>query len=119
MLLASLPKDHAARMERALLALDGLSVGDAFGNNIFDPNLPDSLHRPRPLPPGPWRYTDDTVMALGIVEVLGKCGSIDQDELVRVFVRRYLADPNRCYGPNTVEVLRPIQGVVPLADGSA
>jgi hypothetical protein len=27
------PADHAARMERALLSLEGLSVGDAFGEH--------------------------------------------------------------------------------------
>src|SRR5262249_17519403 len=58
-----LPSDHDARMARALLSLDGLSVGDAFGAAIFDPANPDSLHRPRPLPKPPWRWTDDTVMA--------------------------------------------------------
>ena len=28
----ALPTDHAARMERAAVALDGLSVGDAIGD---------------------------------------------------------------------------------------
>ena len=56
---AALPSDHEARMEQGRLALDGLSVGDAFGNSIFFPGLPDSLHQPRPLfcvavPVGPW-----------------------------------------------------------------
>jgi hypothetical protein len=30
-----LPRGHAERMERAQLALDGLSVGDAFGEQFF------------------------------------------------------------------------------------
>ena len=29
------PADHPARFERALLALDGLSLGDAFGERFF------------------------------------------------------------------------------------
>ena len=60
--------DHAARMNRALLSLDGLSVGDAFGSMIFNGN-PESLLPHRPLPKSPWKTTDDTEMALGITEV--------------------------------------------------
>ena len=30
-----LPHDQSARLERALLSLDGLSVGDAFGQRFF------------------------------------------------------------------------------------
>lgn len=100
-------------MERARLALDGLSLGDAFGASIFIPGQPDSLHRPRPLPRPPWCYTDDTVMALGIVEVLHRHGRIDQEELVRVFARRYWADVNRGYGPNVHEIFRAIRRGVP------
>jgi ADP-ribosylglycohydrolase len=100
-------------MERARLALDGLSVGDAFGASIFDPARPNSLHRRRPLPQPPWRYTDDTEMAAGIVEVLQRHGGIDQDELVAVFARRYWANVNRGYGPNVVEIFHAIRGGVP------
>ncbi len=103
---ASLPADHDARMERALLALDGLSVGDAFGASIFDPAMPDPLHRPRPLPAPPWITTDDTEMAAGIVEVLRGHGRVDQDELARVFERRYWADTDRGYGPNVHAIFR-------------
>jgi hypothetical protein len=31
-----LPADHETRMERARLALDGLSVGDALGASVFN-----------------------------------------------------------------------------------
>jgi ADP-ribosylglycohydrolase len=108
-----LPADHDSRMERALLSLDGLSVGDAFGASIFDPAMPDSLHRPRPLPAPPWKTTDDTEMAAGIVEVLHKHGRVDQDELVRVFERRYWADPDRGYGPNVHAIFRAMRRGVP------
>jgi ADP-ribosylglycohydrolase len=101
----TLPTDHETRMDRARLALDGLSVGDGFGANVFDPNEPDCLRRRRLPPPG-WRYTDDTAMALGIVEVLQRHGRIDQDELVRVFARRFREDPNRGYGPSCYDLLR-------------
>jgi hypothetical protein len=42
----------------------------------------------RELPPPPWRYTDDTVMALGIVEILERAGRIDADDLARTKGRR-------------------------------
>jgi len=32
---ARLPNDHAERMKRVLLSLDGLSVGDGFGESFF------------------------------------------------------------------------------------
>ena len=36
-----LPADHAARIERVRLALDGLSVGDAFGERFVTISAPD------------------------------------------------------------------------------
>ena len=63
--------DHPERMERARLALMGLSVGDAFGECFFGPAQVLQLARSvRTLPPSPWYYTDDTEMALAVVEVL-------------------------------------------------
>jgi ADP-ribosylglycohydrolase len=52
-------------------------------------------------------------MALGIVEVLQGHGRIDQDELVRVFARRYWADVNRGYGPNIHAIFEAIKRGVP------
>jgi ADP-ribosylglycohydrolase len=52
-------------------------------------------------------------MALGIVEVLQQHGRIDQDELIRVFGRRYWADVNRGYGPNVHAIFRAIRRGVP------
>ena len=83
-----LPPDHGARMERARLSLDGLSVGDAFGQRFFYPPSVESLIAERALPKPPWPYTDDTEMALAIVEVLHRRGRIDQDELASTFARR-------------------------------
>jgi ADP-ribosylglycohydrolase len=66
--------------QRAWLSLEGLSVGDTFGERFFGPP-DDALRRiaGRELRPPPWTYTDDTEMALSIVEVLRDCGKIDQD----------------------------------------
>jgi hypothetical protein len=47
-----------APIARALRALDGLSVGDAFGEKFFAPGVdPQSVALMRTLPPGPWEYT--------------------------------------------------------------
>ncbi|MDC3987022.1 ADP-ribosylglycohydrolase family protein [Polyangium jinanense] len=108
------PADHASRMERALLALDGLSTGDAFGERFFvHPDRVERLISERALPAAPWRYTDDTVMALGIVEVLERLGTIEQDVLSRVFARRYGAEPDRGYGGAAHEILRNILMEIP------
>jgi ADP-ribosylglycohydrolase len=97
------PPDHSARLRRARLALEGLSVGDAFGGRFFTP--PDAS---RTLPRPPWRYSDDTEMALGILAVLDRWGGIEPDQLAREFGRRYRADPDRGYGLSVRRVLESI-----------
>src|SRR5437764_9793231 len=103
-----LSADPGLRLERARLALDGLSVGDAFGQRFFYAPSVESLIAERAVPQPPWRYTDDTEMALAIVEVLERHGRIDQDDLARTFARRYDADPGRGYGPMAHEILEAI-----------
>src|SRR5262249_22975276 len=56
------------------------------------------LEDPRATARAPWPFTDDTAMALGIHEVLDRHGRIDQDDLARVFGRKYVAAPWRGYG---------------------
>jgi ADP-ribosylglycohydrolase len=109
----SLPADHDARMDRVRLALDGLSVGDAFGQRFFHVSSFRCIVEDRALPRGPWPYTDDTVMALGIAEVLGRHGRIDQDDLAGVFARRYWEEPGRGYGATAHEILMAIISRVP------
>lgn len=106
----SLRPDHADRLNLARLALDGLSVGDAFGQQFFAELPREIATRTAPLPP--WQYTDDTEMALAIFEVLSGCGIIDQDRLARQFARRYMLDAARGYGAGARMVLQDI------ADGS-
>jgi ADP-ribosylglycohydrolase len=91
-------------LERALLSLDGLSVGDAFGERFFGPSS-DVLQRisRRELPDAPWTYTDDTEMALSIVEILQERGEIDQDLLATRFANRM--QTHRSYGRGAYAVL--------------
>jgi ADP-ribosylglycohydrolase len=101
------PPDHDARMERALLALDGLSVGDAFGERFFTPQARQRIAA-RILPTAPWGTTDDTEMALAIVEVLGRKGQIDRAELAQVFALRWMRDSGRGYGAGAHRILEAI-----------
>ncbi|MGW4103455.1 ADP-ribosylglycohydrolase family protein, partial [Streptomyces sp. NPDC004976] len=93
----------AGRLERALAALRGLSVGDALGSQFFVPvNYP--LLKRRELPPGPWQWTDDTEMACSVVAVLAAHHRIDQDALARSFAGHH--DFDRGYGPAVNRLLR-------------
>jgi ADP-ribosylglycohydrolase len=106
--------DHSVRtpsptpLERALCSLEGLSVGDAFGERFFvHPDTVDHLIAARALPAPPWRFTDDTQMALSIVAVLRRRGRIDRDHLAQHFAAHY--DPSRGYGPAMHGVLARIR----------
>lgn len=110
----SLPSDHLIRLERARRSLDGLSVGDAFGERFFVPL--DAFHRlvtERALPAPPWRYTDDTAMALSIFDILRTRGRIVEDELATLFARRYARDPHRGYGPGAHDLLADLHAGAP------
>jgi ADP-ribosylglycohydrolase len=90
--------------ENMLLSLDGLSVGDAFGELFFSRTpIPVPLSA---LPQEPWPWTDDTHMALSVCEVLKTHGGINQDELASAFARRYREDPYRGYGGGAAALLR-------------
>jgi ADP-ribosylglycohydrolase len=93
----------ATALENALLALEGLSVGDAFGECFF--SAPDEFLRNRDLPPPPWVWTDDTHMAVSIVETLQDHGRIQQDTLAGAFAKRFMAEPHRGYGKGAFALL--------------
>jgi ADP-ribosylglycohydrolase len=103
----TLPLDHRTRIERARMALEGLSVGDALGETCFHPdNFEALLEDPRATARGPWPWTDDTAMALAIFEVLDEHGRIDQD----VLAKRFAAEPWRGYGPGAFRMLGAVVG---------
>jgi ADP-ribosylglycohydrolase len=92
---------------RAYESLVGLSVGDALGARFegmaFDPlRLETTL-----IPDGIAPWTDDTQMALSIVECLIDAGAIDQDRLAATFGRRF--EPWRGYGAGMHVVLPEIR----------
>jgi ADP-ribosylglycohydrolase len=95
------------RLGRARCALEGLSVGDAFGGYFFGPFDMVALRiRERMLLKPPWNFSDDTMMALSTVSILRQCGGIDQDRLASSFAERY--DRSRGYGPAMHGLLRQI-----------
>lgn len=94
---------------RALVSLEGLSIGDAFGEQFFvDGRNEEDLIARRVLPPGPWYFTDDTQMALSIHSVLRQYGHIKQEMLAFGFASRY--DPSRGYGPAMHWLLNALSG---------
>ena len=106
---ANLPADHADRVERMKLSLDGLGLGDAVGEMLSYQahSAPRRLAEDN-LPAGPWFHTDDTEMAISICAVLKSHGLIDQDALAKRFARRFERDPDRGYGKMTRIQMREI-----------
>lgn len=89
-------ESNSIERQRTLISLAGLSTGDAFGEMFF--SMSPTTIGARKLPPGQWRWTDDTHMALSIVDVLFESGGIDPDALARCFAERYTDQPWRGYG---------------------
>jgi ADP-ribosylglycohydrolase len=87
-----------SRRLRAYQSLEGLSCGDAFGERFFiRPDVALPLIAQRFVPAPPWIFTDDTMMAISIVEILDEHKEIHQDSLARSFATNY--DSTRGYGP--------------------
>ncbi|MFN8372201.1 MAG: ADP-ribosylglycohydrolase family protein, partial [Anaerolineae bacterium] len=87
-----------ARLARARAALEGLSVGDAFGGfyELGHREKAPVYLKMRVLFIAPWHWTDDTNMALSIYSVLRQFQHIDQDKLAHNFALHF--DRGRGYG---------------------
>lgn len=100
----------SARLELARQSLRGLALGDAFGDSFFGDE--DAVRRAigaRQVPAASrWEFTDDTVMAIAVVDVLTRQGRIEPDALARRLADNYQLDPNRGYGATAHRVLREI-----------
>src|SRR3974390_1189470 len=105
----TLPGDREERVRRALQSLDGLSVGDGFGETFFTSSaiIERRLEQREP-PPPPWIVTDDTMMALSIVRCLKRYGHIEQDALAKSFAEEYARDPRRGYGGMAHQILQSV-----------
>ncbi|WP_019008025.1 ADP-ribosylglycohydrolase family protein [Deinococcus aquatilis] len=103
-----LSRESGSALSRAFLSLEGLSVGDAFGEQFFlIPEAFDAVVASRQPPAGVWSWTDDTQMALSVVAVLEAHGEICQNDLARRFAQHF--DPSRGYGPSMQRALRQMQ----------
>jgi ADP-ribosylglycohydrolase len=92
------------RLDRACLSLDGLSIGDAFGQQFLSPHVAAAAARNNP-PTAPWNYTDDTEMAIALTETLRDCEHVDQDFLAQRLAERYRTEPSRGYGAGARRLL--------------
>jgi ADP-ribosylglycohydrolase len=91
------------RRDAARNSLQGLALGDAFGERWFPlmrtPQEAAAAIRARRTPPEPhWPWTDDTAMALALLGSLDADGEVHPDHLARAFADAYRADPARGYG---------------------
>lgn len=91
------------REGQTLQSLAGLSVGDGFGEMFF--RIPTDAIAARQLPEGQWVWTDDTHMALSIVDELLARGTIHEDELAQRFAQRFMQQPWRGYGGGSQRLL--------------
>ncbi|GKQ34198.1 ADP-ribosylglycohydrolase family protein [Streptomyces sp. A012304] len=94
----------------ARAALEGLVLGDAFGDSWFTRSDEDAegLWAARRLRPGPWPWTDDSAMACVLFAHLTAHGEVRPDLLAGEFAAEYARDPGRQYGPSMHRVLRRI-----------
>jgi ADP-ribosylglycohydrolase len=95
------PADHLERMERAFVSLEGLAIADAIGEMLAYRHHQAPATIENGLPAGPWLRTDDSEMAISIVEGLQQYGHIHQAALARRFAWRYEREPDRGYGSMT------------------
>ncbi|WP_330246299.1 ADP-ribosylglycohydrolase family protein [Streptomyces sp. NBC_00562] len=99
----SLMTPPRADLAAARRSLEGLSLGDAFGERWFPlfrpPRQARNEIRARRTPAEPvWHWTDDTAMARALQRVLDEHGEVDQDRLAACFALTYDIDPARGYG---------------------
>lgn len=105
------------RLTRTRWVIEGLSVGDAFGDRLFFQGFSrysdsfESMVQKRILPSPLWEYTDDTQMALSIIEVLRQFKVIDQDALANSFAKHF--ERKRGYGPAMYRLIPQLQAGAP------
>lgn len=94
------------RIKRARLSLEGLNIGDCFGETFFvgfsrfrdKASSVEDLIAKRELAITDWFWTDDSNMAFSIYNTLKTFGEIDQYYLAQSFADRY--EVGRGYGPS-------------------
>lgn len=98
-------------------------VGGAFRGDAFGETFAYGHHDIRgrvalEVPAGPWWWTDDTAMALGIQECLLRAGGIDETVLAWIFARNFKKEPDRGYGRMARRILEWIAEGMPWEEAS-
>jgi ADP-ribosylglycohydrolase len=104
--------DTQKRIERARVSLEGLTVGDCFGETFFvgfagfkdKAKTLEDLIAQRDLAITDWFWTDDSQMAFSVYKNLEVFGEIEQYALARSFADRY--EVNRGYGSGMHGLMR-------------
>ncbi|MFE1318611.1 ADP-ribosylglycohydrolase family protein [Kitasatospora phosalacinea] len=99
----TVPTATATARQAARDALEGLALGDAFGERWFGlfrtPAEAFEQIRARRTPAeSPWHWTDDTAMALCVHRALLDQDGVNRTQLAAMFGATFLADPGRGYG---------------------
>lgn len=107
------PDRTSSLAEKFRGALVGAAVGDALGS-FFEGRPSLELEELEKLEedPGLLEYTDDTHMTIGMAESLAARGGFDGPHMAHTFVRNYVDEPWRGYGPG------PPQVFLQLAEGA-
>jgi ADP-ribosylglycohydrolase len=107
--------------EAARTSLIGLSVGDAFGSMLdgYGAKLAQRAAMRLISMKRPWRWSDDTAMAVSIVELLFERGTIDPNALAAAFVRRFEREPDRGYGAGANALLSRVSMGAPWREEAA
>lgn len=106
------------RLALARCVLEGLGTGDAFGE-LYAYGCENVRQRvAQGVPAGPWWWTDDTAMALGVVECLERNGKIEEEMLGWIFSRNYKREPDRGYGKGARQILQMIAAGEPWEEAA-
>ena len=101
----------ALSFELGFKSLQGLAIGDAFGDSFFGnyEQILTHIHT-RTIPKTTlWEFTDDTVMGIGILQHLQQYGQVQPDQLAQTFALNYNKDPKRGYGATARRLLEDVQ----------
>lgn len=106
---------------QAWSSLQGLALGDAFGERFFAPTRAWVAFLEGGDPPdGVWRWTDDTAQAVALVQHLRATGGdVDPAALGRALGERYLLEPARGYGRKAHGILADLGRGVPWEQAAA
>ncbi len=104
--------ENEDKLKRAKQSLEGLNVGDCFGETFFvgfaafkdRAASVEELIAKRELAETDWFWTDDSLMAFSVFDTLKTFGEIEQFALAQSFAERY--DIKRGYGSGMHQLMR-------------